>query len=214
MSSTSAPTGVARGQGAKGAPDYGFRLHGRRTAVLPDRSFDFVVRPHSGLFAERHAPLMRSLEACLQCGACTATCDLANDDNLFPRRQLSLARLGLEHRAAEDPEIWKCYACADCTAKCPSGSKPDVIMRRLRQLAIERFAFPTGLGRAVTAPWPFLGACGAVAVVLAVLVALGGSFSPGPGPLDYSGMLPNPVLVPVFSCLSVLPLAAIGVGAS
>jgi len=180
---------------------------------LRDCSFDLAA-PGRGPFLERHAPVMRNLEACLQCGACTATCDLASDDDLFPRRQLTLVRLGLEERAALDPEIWKCYACADCTAKCPSGAKPDVIMRRLRQLAIETFAYPTRLRRAVSAPWPFLGVCGAVLALVAVLVAAGGSFAPGPGPLDYAGMLPNPVLIPVFSCLSVLPLAAMAVGAS
>jgi quinone-modifying oxidoreductase subunit QmoC len=195
-------------------PDYGFRLHGKRTSVLPDRSFDLAVPPHSGSFTRRHAPAMRRLEACLQCGACTASCDLARDDTLFPRRQLTLVRLGLEDRAAESPEIWKCYACADCTAKCPSNAKPDVIMRRLRQLAIERFACPQPLARAVEAPVPFLVVCAGVAVVLAGLVALGGTFRPAPGPIDYAGMLPNPVLIPIFSALSVLPLVAIGVGAS
>jgi quinone-modifying oxidoreductase subunit QmoC len=196
------------------APDYGFRLHGKRTSVLPDRSFDLTVPPHSGTFTRRHAPAMRRLEACLQCGACTATCDLARDDMLFPRRQLALVRLGLEDRAAEGPEIWKCYACTDCTAKCPSNAKPDVIMRRLRQLAIERFAYPRPLARAVAEPVAFVVVCAIVALVVAGLVALGGSFSPAPGPIDYAGMLPNPVLIPIFSGLSVLPLVAIGVGAA
>jgi quinone-modifying oxidoreductase subunit QmoC len=149
----------------------------------------------------------------LQCGACTATCDLAGDDNLFPRRQLTFVRLGLEDRAAADPEIWRCYACADCTAKCPSGAQPSGVMRGLRQLAIENFAFPGPVARAVNGPKGFLGAYAVVAALLAGLIALGGSFRPGPGPVNYAGMLPNPVLIPVFSCLSLVPLIAVAVGA-
>ena len=155
---------------------------------------------------------MRNLEACLQCGACTATCDLASNDSLFPRRQVTLVRLGLEDRAAADPEIWNCYGCSDCTGRCPSGAQPDVIMRRLRQLAVERFAYPQALARAVQEPLPLLVVYAVLALALAGLVALAGSSGPGPGPLNYAATLPDPVLIPVFSGLSVLALMAMIVG--
>jgi quinone-modifying oxidoreductase subunit QmoC len=184
------------------------------TTVLHDRSFDFAAPERGTSFSRRHRQDVASLQACLQCGACTATCDLASDDNLFPRRQLTFVRLGLEDRAAADPEIWKCYACADCSAKCPSGAKPAAIMGCLRQSAIERYAYPGPLAQAVNEPRWALATYGIVAALLAGLVAVGGSFSPRPGPIDYAGMLPGPVLIPVFSCLSLLPLIAVVVGAS
>ena len=203
-----------------GAPDYGFRLRGRSTSVLPDRSFDLAPEPgrqgragsESGCFSRRHRSDVESLQACLQCGVCTASCDLTDEGSLFPRRQLTLVRLGLEGWAAAEPGIWKCYSCGDCTLRCPSGAKPAGIMRDLRQLAIEHFAYPAAVARALGRPRTYLALYLVVAAFLAALVAASGSFVPGRGPIDYAGMLPNPVLIPVFCLLTVLPLAVASVG--
>lgn len=173
------------------APDFGWRLHGRVTTVLPDRSFDLAEPEQRSSFARRHLHDVSSLQACLQCGTCTATCDLASDDTMFPRRQLTFVRLGLEGRAAGDPEIWKCYACADCTAKCPSGAEPAGIMRGLRQLAIERFAYPRPLAEAVNEPKGILAVYALVAALLAGLIALGGAV-PALAPSTMPGCSPGP----------------------
>ena len=69
--------------GAKQAPkDYGWRFHGQPVAVLKDRSF----RLYSGSAAGTTLLLpygngTASLTSCLQCGACTARCDLADEAN-------------------------------------------------------------------------------------------------------------------------------------
>ncbi len=197
----------------KGGPgEFGWLLRGKAIAVLPDRSFDLAARS-DGSFLEPYCQDVATLRSCLQCGACTATCDLAGDEGLFPRRQLTFVRLGLQDPLVADREIWHCYGCTECSSKCPSGANPATIMSALRQFTTERFACPGVVARLVNSRRYFWLAYGAVAALLAVMVAAAGAFSPGPGPLTYAGMLPDAVLIPVFSALTVLPLLAVGVGA-
>lgn len=183
--------------------------------AVPDHSFDLQKAAEQarldGHFLRHHGRRLGALDACLQCGACTATCDLAGEDGMFPRRQVSLVRLGLADQAAQSREIWYCYACSECTARCPSGVKPAAVMSALRQSAIERCAWPQPVARAVNDPGWCWAVYTAIAGVLALLVVAAGSLQPGPGPVNYAQMLPTSVLVPVFSVLTVLPLLAVGV---
>lgn len=212
------------------APDYGWRLHGRLTTTLPDRSFDLAPPGSDGGAAGRNGHSRNGhprdervshrgfgagdLSACLQCGACTATCDLATDDSPFPRRQVTFVRLGLAGQAASSPAIWDCYGCSNCSAECPSGARPARVMSALRHLATERYAYPRWLAQVVNDPRLVWLAYVVTAALLALLVGLAGSFSPGPGAVNFDGMLPNSVLVPVFSALSVLPVVAVAFGAA
>ena len=207
--------------GSKGATlpkadpnDFGWLLHGKPVNVLADKSYELATAKTNVAFLEPYCLDISTLQSCLQCGACTATCDLAGDQGLFPRRQLTFVRLGLQERLAADKEIWHCYECTDCTAKCPSQAKPASIMSALRQFATDSFAWPRPVARIVSNHrlfWlPYL----AVAALLVAIVAATGSFSPGPGPLRYSGMIPDAALIPIFSGLTILPLLAIAVGAS
>ncbi len=194
--------------------DFGWRLHGRMTTLLEDRSFDLTAPAVAGdgAFRRRLGRDMGGLESCLQCGACTATCDLAGGTGMFPRRQVTFVRLGLSERAASSPEIWHCYACTDCTATCPSGAKPAEVMAALRQLATERYAYPRRVAMMVNNPGSFWATYVVTAAFLAGLVAVCGSFRPGRGPIVYAGMLPNDILVPVMSGLTALVLAAAVIG--
>ena len=204
--------------GSKGATlpkadstDFGWLLHGKPVNVLPDRSFDLSSGGGDGAFLRPYCSDVASLQACLQCGACTATCDLAGDEGLFPRRQVSFVRLGLQDRLAADKDIWHCYRCTDCTARCPSGAKPASIMSGLRQFATDRYSSPSAVARVVNSRGLFWLAYLATAGLLAAIVALTGAFSPGRGPLRYAGMIPDSALIPIFTGLSVLPLIAIAV---
>jgi len=38
------------------------------------------------------------LTTCMQCGACTAVCELSTDQNVFPRRQMILAAWGMKEQ--------------------------------------------------------------------------------------------------------------------
>ena len=193
--------------------DFGWRLRGRPINGLADRSFDLAANPDSS-FLKPYCLDVATLQACLQCGACTATCDLAGDEGLFPRRQVTFVRLGLQDRLAADQDIWHCYGCTECSSQCPSNAKPASIMSALRQFATDRFACPRVMARVVNNWRSFWLVYMVAAAFLVAMIAATGAFSPGPGPLRYAGMIPDSALIPVFSVLTVLPLIAIAVGAS
>jgi quinone-modifying oxidoreductase subunit QmoC len=196
-----------------GSSDFGWLLRGRPIHLLEDKSFDLAGSPDSS-FLRPYCLDVATLQSCLQCGACTATCDLAGDEGLFPRRQVTFVRLGLQDNLAADPDIWHCYGCTECSSQCPSAAKPASIMSALRQFATDRFAYPRALARVVNNSRSFWLVYVATAAFLAAMIAATGAFSPGPGPLRYSGMLPDSALIPVFTLLTLLPLIAMAVGAS
>ena len=117
-----------------GPSDFGWLVRGRPVDVLADRSFDLAANPNSS-FLKPYCLDVATLQSCLQCGACTATCELAGEQGAFPRRQVTFVRLGLQDRLAADQDIWHCYGCTECSTQCPSNAKPASIMSALRQFA-------------------------------------------------------------------------------
>lgn len=194
--------------------DFGWRLRGRAVGLLTDISFDLAPGGLGRGELSRCLPDALSLEACLQCGLCTAVCGLADADGAFPRKQVTLVRLGLEDRAADDPEVWGCYGCEECSLWCPSGVKPGRIMGALRELATERFAAPRSVARVINSPGLFWTAYAAAGALVAAAVAAAGSFTPAPGPLRYAGLLPDRVLIPFFASLCAVAVAAWAVGSA
>jgi quinone-modifying oxidoreductase subunit QmoC len=199
---------------AAGTVDFGWRLHGRPTTMPPDHSFELAAAKPDSSFLAPYCRDLAGLRSCLQCGVCTATCDLAGDDGRFPRRQITFVRLGLEDRLVSDPDIWHCYGCTECSARCPSGVNPAGVMGALRQFATERYAYPRSVARVVNGARSFWLVYVGAAALLSVLVAATGAFNPGPGPPRYAGMLPNRALVPFFSVFTILPIVAVAIGAT
>ena len=195
-----------------GPNGFGWLLRGRPVDLLEDRSLDLAASP-DGSFLKPYCLDVATLQSCLQCGACTATCELAGEEGLFPRRQVAFVRLGLQDRLVTDQQIWHCYGCTECSTQCPSNAKPASIMSALRQFATDRFACPRVLARVVNDWRSFWLVYAGIAAFLAALIALTGAFSPAAGPLRYAGMIPDAALIPVFSVLTALPLIAAGVGA-
>ena len=91
--------------------------------VQPDIAFIEHLRDETG----------SALNTCMQCGACTAVCELSSDQNVFPRKQMILAAWGMKDQLMSDPNIWKCHQCGDCTESCPRGVTPGEILVALRK---------------------------------------------------------------------------------
>ena len=178
-----------------GVADYGWRFRGQPVRVLRDHSFELytnfqaapdLLRPYGNGTA--------ALPACLQCGACTASCNLAQDGRLFPRRQLTLLRLGQREDLLGDPSIWLCFNCEECSYTCPVNVRPGHIMAGIRQMAVEHYATPRWAARYLNRPagraLAWLGAL----ILLLALIALGGSFTPLKSPVHLASLLPHRTL--------------------
>ena len=116
------------------------------------------------------------INACFNCGNCTAVCPLSQDSVAFPRRMIRYAQLGQKDNVVASRELWLCYYCAECSDTCPRQAEPGEFMASARRFAIAGFD-PTTIARrlyrSATFTWAFL------AVVFAALIVILLADSPG-----------------------------------
>ena len=86
------------------------------------------------------------VDACFDCGNCTAVCPLSNGKTAFPRRMITYAQQGLEERLLATPDMWLCDYCGECTETCPREAEPSEFMMAARRFAISRYT-PTPVSR-------------------------------------------------------------------
>jgi ferredoxin len=135
-----------------------------------------VIRIDPSVLAEMKRFGAFDIEACFNCGNCTAVCPLSEGNVAFPRRVIRYAQLGLADHMAASRELWLCHYCAECSSTCPQQADPGEFMASARRYAIARFD-PTTFARRLCRSRGF--AWGAlVAIFLAMLVVLV-STSPG-----------------------------------
>ena len=95
---------------------------------------------------ELHNFGLREWNECFHCGNCTAICPLTKDDNLFPRRGIRLAQMGLKKQLVSSVDPWLCYYCGECTETCPRNANPGELMMVLRRYLTSFYDW-TGLAR-------------------------------------------------------------------
>ena len=78
------------------------------------------------------------VQACIQCGTCTASCPNAFAMDLTPRQVWRLAALGQTDAILGSKTFSLCSACYMCTLRCPRGLSLTEAMGRLKQLAAPR----------------------------------------------------------------------------
>jgi len=74
-----------------------------------------------------------NIEACFNCGNCTAICPLTEDGHTFPRNMIRLVQMGFRKRIMQSPDPWLCYYCGDCSQTCPREAEPAETMMALRR---------------------------------------------------------------------------------
>jgi heterodisulfide reductase subunit C len=79
-----------------------------------------------------------NFHTCMQCGTCTATCPMADEMDVPPRRIMLLSHFGLKEKATAANTIWICATCSSCQALCPRGLKLPKIMEALRQIFLRK----------------------------------------------------------------------------
>jgi quinone-modifying oxidoreductase subunit QmoC len=177
----------------------------------PDLDFIRALRKHG----------VDDYKKCMQCGTCSATCDLSPDHEPFPRKELAWAVWGMRDRLLRDPDVWLCHQCNDCSTRCPRSVRPGNILAAVRQEGVLHYAFPRFLGRWVNQPeWlPLLLGIPIALLTLALVwkdpieSALGISRPAGDRILyNYSSVFPHWMLNAFFGFFSLLALVAILVG--
>ncbi len=166
--------------------------------IKPDIEFIEFLKKDSG----------SDLSICMQCGSCTAVCDLSPEENPFPRKEMIWASWGLRDRLMADEDIWLCHHCGDCSTTCPRDVRPADVMASLRSYSYRHFARPRFLGKWLQSPkylpllilFPVL--------IIAGIIALAGTLKIPEGPVDYSHFFPHGWLNGSFSILVLILFGA------
>jgi len=151
------------------------------------------------------------LKKCMQCGTCSAVCELAPETQPFPRRQMLEAQWGLKSRVLADPAIWLCHYCGDCTARCPRGARPGDVMAALRREAVRHFAAPAWMGAAVASPRALWALFLLPALIFAAIAAFSGQSGPA-GAMEFAHMFPIAVLEAVFFAVAGIVIVMFAIG--
>ncbi|MEN6618772.1 MAG: 4Fe-4S dicluster domain-containing protein [Rikenellaceae bacterium] len=84
------------------------------------------------------------LNACINCGVCTAICPAAQFRDYDPRLIVNTVQHGDEaeiEKLLKSDTIWYCGECLSCKTRCPRGNTPGYIIQALRALSIDTGMF-------------------------------------------------------------------------
>ncbi len=82
------------------------------------------------------------VQACYQCGRCSAGCPVSSFFDLSVMEAVRLAAYGQEEPLLSSSTIWLCAACETCATRCPNGIDIAVLMDLLRELALRKGISP------------------------------------------------------------------------
>jgi heterodisulfide reductase subunit C len=78
----------------------------------------------------------QEIEACYQCGKCTAGCPLAPAMDMTPNQVIRAVQLGLKDIVLECNAIWHCAGCATCASRCPRDIDMSRVMKSLARRCV------------------------------------------------------------------------------
>ena len=112
------------------------------------------------------------MNACYNCGTCTAVCAMSDEENSFPRRMVRYSVLGLDKEIQSSLDPWLCYYCGECSSSCPRDAQPGELMMSLRRWQTSKYDW-TGFSRKfyTSKVWE-LAAIGLMATLVLVLFIL------------------------------------------
>ena len=82
------------------------------------------------------------VQACYQCGRCSAGCPITEFFDLSTMEVVRLAAYGMEDLLLDSKAIWLCAACETCATRCPNDIEIAVLMDVLRELALRKGVKP------------------------------------------------------------------------
>ena len=87
---------------------------------------------------EKDIRFIEGLNACMNCGVCTAICPAAEFYNYDPRKIVDIVQNRDEDELIEllkSEYIWYCGECMSCKTRCPRGNAPGLIIMALRAVS-------------------------------------------------------------------------------
>lgn len=145
-----------------------------------------------------------NINACYNCGNCTAICPLSEPDNSFPRKMLRVSVLGLEDKLAASTEPWLCYYCGECSETCPRDANPGELMMSLRRYLTSLYDWTGISGKFYSSKWLQIGAAALVSVITLVLfVIFGGPMITDAAYVKLNSFAPVNVIKTIDFCLVV-----------
>lgn len=185
--------------------------NGKPVFIDPDLDFIQTLSKQSG----------NPYKKCMQCGTCSATCELSPDREPFPSKEMAWAAWGMKDRLLGDPDVWLCYQCNDCSERCPRGARPGDVLAAIRQVSIAHWAFPRFIGRWANEPQALLLLFGIPILLLALALALKDPIENALGIMPqisgqisyaYSSMFPHWFLISFFLFFSFLVFIVVVAG--
>ncbi|MDR0206793.1 MAG: 4Fe-4S dicluster domain-containing protein [Bacteroidales bacterium] len=79
-----------------------------------------------------------ALNACMNCGVCTAICPSAEFYNYDPRKICDIVQREEDveiEKLLRSETIWYCGECMSCATRCPRGNTPGLVIIVLRKIA-------------------------------------------------------------------------------
>lgn len=110
------------------------------------------LNPNMSFIRALNGSVDNALKKCIQCGTCSAGCNLSPASSPFPRKEMAMAALGMKDALLGDPDVWLCYQCNDCTRNCPRGARPGDVLAAIRKESIVHFAFPRFMAKWISRP--------------------------------------------------------------
>ncbi len=112
----------------------------------------YLIEPDLDFIKEVGALGGEDLKKCYQCATCSVACKISPDTKPFPRKEMIAASWGLKDKLVGNSDIWLCHNCGDCSTRCPREAKPGDVLAAVRAYAIEEYAQPKVLAKAIKDP--------------------------------------------------------------
>ncbi len=84
----------------------------------------------------------QDIDACYQCGKCTASCPLARAMDWMPNQIIHAVQLGLKDLVLDSNAIWHCAACETCASRCPRDIDMSRVNKALARICIREGRTP------------------------------------------------------------------------
>lgn len=105
------------------AKDFGY-------TISRDRQIDFDALPRN-IYRELQS-MEPTVNACISCGTCAATCSAGQFTNFSLRKYILLLRRGEHKEVAEN--IDKCMFCGKCLQVCPMGVNTRNVVHSIQEI--------------------------------------------------------------------------------